>query len=126
KVLRLFNWCCLSKKISPLSNNHVIQSLMSQLADVQKKEARTATTQLDQLKKLTRVVADTGDFSTLKQYEPEDATTNPSLILKAAQMPGYKALVEKAVADARKSGAKGQALVGEIMDQLLVCFGVEI
>jgi len=46
-----------------------------------------------------------GDFATLKQYAPQDATTNPSLILKAAQMPGYKSIIEKAIADSRKSGA---------------------
>ena len=45
-----------------------------------------AQSQLDQLKKFTKVVADTGDFATLKQYAPQDATTNPTLILKAAQM----------------------------------------
>jgi transaldolase len=82
--------------------------------------------QLDQLKRFTRVVADTGDFVTLKQYAPQDATTNPSLIFKAAQMPAYKPLVEKAVADNRKSGASGDALLGQIMDELLVLFGVEI
>ena len=47
-------------------------------------------TQLDQLKEFTTVVADTGDFGSLKQYTPRDATTNPSLILKAAQMPEYE------------------------------------
>jgi transaldolase len=82
--------------------------------------------QLDQLKKLTRVVADTGDFATLAEYAPEDATTNPSLILKAAQLPAYKSLIEKALADGRKSGATGPALLAEIMDRLLVLFGVEI
>jgi len=82
--------------------------------------------QLDQLKKFTRVVADTGDFATLKEYAPQDATTNPSLILKASQMPVYKPLVEKAIADARQSGASGAALLRQVMDQLLVVFGVEI
>ncbi|HXJ76983.1 MAG TPA: transaldolase family protein, partial [Candidatus Dormibacteraeota bacterium] len=52
-------------------------------------------TQLDQLKEFTKVVADTGDFATLKQYAPQDATTNPSLILKAALMPEYRGLVDK-------------------------------
>jgi transaldolase len=47
------------------------------------------STQLDQLKQFTVVVADTGDFATLKQFAPRDATTNPSLILKAAQLPEY-------------------------------------
>jgi transaldolase len=82
--------------------------------------------QLDQLKKYTRVVADTGDFATLEEYTPEDATTNPSLILKAAQIPAYKSLIDKAIADGRKSGATGAALLTEIMDRLLVLFGVEI
>ena len=82
--------------------------------------------QLDQLKQCTRVVADTGDFATLKEYAPQDATTNPSLILKAAQMPAYQSLVEKAIADARQSGTSGKALLNQIMDQLLVLFGLEI
>ena len=59
-----------------------------------------STTQLDQLKTFTTVVADTGDFATLKEYAPQDATTNPSLILKAAQMPEYAVVVAKAIADA--------------------------
>ena len=83
-------------------------------------------TSLDQLKKFTRVVADTGDFVTLKEFTPQDATTNPSLILKAAQMPAYKNLLEKAIADARKSGASGKALLADIIDRLLVLFGGEI
>jgi transaldolase len=86
----------------------------------------SATTQLDQLKQFTVVVADTGDFATLKQYAPRDATTNPSLILKAAQMPEYQYLVDKAIADARQSGATGKALVGNVLDALLIAFGVEI
>ncbi len=85
-----------------------------------------AVNQLDQLKQYTKVVADTGDFATLKQFAPQDATTNPSLILKAAQMPEYKALVEKAIADNRKSSATGKALVSQILDDLLVDFGTEI
>ncbi len=84
------------------------------------------TSQLDQLKQFTVVVADTGDFATLKQYAPRDATTNPSLILKAAQMPEYEWLVDKAIADARKSGATGKALLGQVIDALLIAFGVEI
>ena len=61
--------------------------------------------QLDQLKQFTTVVADTGDFGTLKQFAPRDATTNPSLILKAAQMPEYNSLVDKTIADDKKSSA---------------------
>ena len=82
-------------------------------------------TQLDQLKKFTTVVADTGDFEALKQYAPRDATTNPSLILKAAQMPEYQFLVTKAITD-NKSKASGDELVHLIMDDLMVLFGLEI
>jgi len=99
---------------------------MSQTTEMEKIGTRQAVSQLDQLKQFTKVVADTGDFATLKQYAPQDATTNPSLIFKAAQMPGYKSLVEKAIADNRKSGATGEALLSQIMDDLLVLFGVEI
>jgi transaldolase len=88
--------------------------------------ASQALSQLDQLKAFTVVVADTGDFATLKQFAPRDATTNPSLILKAAQMPEYKVVVEKAIADARKTGASGAKLLAEVMDGLLIAFGVEI
>lgn len=83
-------------------------------------------TQLDQLKQFTKVVADSGDFVTLKQYAPLDATTNPSLILKAALMPEYKHLVEKAVADNRSANVPKSALAGHIVDHLLVLFGLEI
>ncbi len=82
--------------------------------------------QLDQLKQMTKVVADTGDFATLKQYAPLDATTNPSLILKAALMPEYKPLVEKAVADNRRANVPRAALARQVVDHLLVLFGVEI
>jgi transaldolase len=82
--------------------------------------------QLEQLKQFTKVVADTGDFATLKQYAPLDATTNPSLILKAALMPEYKHLVEKAVADNRNANLPRSALASHIVDHLLVLFGIEI
>jgi len=84
------------------------------------------TNQLDQLKQFTKVAADTGDFATLKQYAPLDATTNPSLILKAALMPEYKHLVEKAVSDHRNANVPRSALASHIVDHLLVLFGLEI
>jgi transaldolase len=84
-----------------------------------------AETQLDQLKKFTKVVADSGDFATLKQFAPQDATTNPSLIFKAAQMPEYQFIVDKAIAD-NKSKASGGELLGRVLDDLLVLFGLEI
>src|SRR6185437_3077786 len=89
-------------------------------------ETKTGLSQLDQLKKLTKVVADTGDFDTLKEFAPQDATTNPSLILKAAQMPAYKQLLDKAIADGKKSGLSGHAQIAHIVDALLVAFGTEI
>src|SRR5258708_27333958 len=98
---------------------------MSTIAEIEKAQSKQ-TSQLDQLKRFTKVVADTGDFATLKEYTPQDATTNPSLIFKAAQMPEYKHLVDKAVADHRKSSATGHALINEITDYLLVLFGLEI
>ena len=99
---------------------------MSKTAELEQTMTRQSLSQLDQLKQFTKVVADTGDFSVLKQYAPQDATTNPSLILKAAQMPAYKELVERAVADNRKSATTGEALLAQTVDELLVLFGVEI
>lgn len=81
---------------------------------------------LSGLKQHTIVVADTGDFESIRKYQPRDATTNPSLILKAAQMPEYAAVVEKAIADAKQGGASGSALLGAVMDQIAVAFGIEI
>src|SRR3954470_7587954 len=78
-------------------------------------------TQLEQLKQFTKVVADTGDFSSMKEYAPQDATTNPSLILKAAGMSGYSHLLDKAIKDAG-AGASTE----KVIDQILVLFGLEI
>ncbi|MBK6595593.1 MAG: transaldolase [Burkholderiales bacterium] len=76
--------------------------------------------QLDALKQFTTVVADTGDFKQMSAFQPTDATTNPSLILKAVQKPDYAPLLTNTVAQFR-----GRAL-DEIMDRLLVRFGCEI
>src|ERR1039457_2933231 len=83
------------------------------------------STQLDQLKQFTVVVADTGDFASLKQFAPRDATTNPSLILKAAQMPEYQFLMDKAIADNRAKFA-GKELLARVLDDLTILFGLEI
>ncbi|MFO1042551.1 MAG: transaldolase [Planctomycetaceae bacterium] len=83
-------------------------------------------TQLDQLKQFTTVVADTGDFESMRQYQPRDATTNPSLILAAASKPEYGYLVDKAVADRRNSGLVGSRQMEDIIDHVLVNFGIEI
>lgn len=76
---------------------------------------------LEQLKQHTVVVADTGDFESMREYQPQDATTNPSLILKASQQDQYAHLVEKAVKDAGSS-----ASVEAIIDRVLIAFGKEI
>jgi transaldolase len=81
---------------------------------------------LDQLKQYTKVVADTGDFATLKEYAPQDATTNPSLILAATKIERYHSLLEQAVNENRNSGLTGAALIDRITDRLLILFGTEI
>jgi transaldolase len=82
--------------------------------------------QLDQLKKFTKVVADTGDFESMRAYQPYDATTNPSLILAATQKPEYGYLLEKAIADLKDSELNASAKIDAIIDNLLVLFGTEI
>lgn len=79
------------------------------------------TNQLEQLKQFTKVVADTGDFASMKEFAPQDATTNPSLILKAAALPAYAHLLDQAVRDAGTA-----ATTGQVIDRLLVLFGGEI
>lgn len=74
---------------------------------------------LEQLKKMTTVVADTGDIDSIKQYAPTDATTNPSLILNAAQQPQYRHLIEEAI-----QYSKGDRV--RLMDRLFINFGTEI
>lgn len=86
----------------------------------------TSLTQLEQLKQFTTVVADTGDFQTMKEFEPRDATTNPTLILKATGKEEYAALLDKALASVKESGLSGDALVERVIDELLVLFGIEI
>ena len=81
---------------------------------------------LDSLKRYTTVVADTGDIEAMRQFRPQDATTNPSLLLKAAQQPQYRALVEAALADADRSGAAESRRAEAFMDRLAVNFGKEI
>jgi transaldolase len=82
--------------------------------------------QLDQLKKFTKVVADTGDFESMRAYQPYDATTNPSLILAATQKPEYGYLLDKAITAMKDSALNASAKVDGIIDRLLVFFGTEI
>ncbi|RMX41906.1 hypothetical protein pdam_00006654 [Pocillopora damicornis] len=81
---------------------------------------------LEQLKKFTTVVADTGDFESISKYKPTDATTNPSLLLAASKMPQYKHLIEKAVQYGKANGSTLEEQVTEAMDKIFVLFGVEI
>jgi len=81
---------------------------------------------LDQLKKVTTVVADTGDFQSIKAYAPLDATTNPSLILKAASQPEYRALVESAAQKAKRRGGNADQVLRQAIDETSVAFGQEI
>jgi transaldolase len=81
---------------------------------------------LDSLKEFTTVVADTGDFASMQEYQPQDATTNPSLILQAASKSEYRGIVEQAVKELQESGKSGDALIEAILDRVLILFGLEI
>ena len=84
------------------------------------------TTQLDSLRSMTVVVADTGDIDAIKKYQPQDATTNPSLILSASALPQYAPLIDEAVAYAKAQSAdKTQQLI-DAEDKLAVNIGLEI
>jgi transaldolase len=82
--------------------------------------------QLDQIKKFTTVVADTGDFETMREFKPTDATTNPSLIYSATQKENYSHFLDEVLAERRKSGLSGAAQIEDIIDHLLVQFGCAI
>ena len=84
---------------------------------------------LDELKKHTVVVADTGDINSIERFQPRDTTTNPSLLAAAAEMPAYAAIVDDALQQAKKdlgAGAKTGDIVGEAIDHLSVAFGRKI
>jgi transaldolase len=80
------------------------------------------TNKLEQLRAVTTVVSDTGDMDSIRAFKPTDATTNPSLILKAAEMPAYARLVDEAIVWGQKRGAS----VGEVTDRIAVNFGSEL
>jgi transaldolase len=82
--------------------------------------------QLDQLKQWTTVVADTGDFQSMDEYKPQDATTNPSLILQASQDEKYRYLVQQAVDELKGAKLPQDQLVEAIIDRVLILFGNEI
>jgi transaldolase len=86
----------------------------------------TKLSQLDQLKQFTKVVADTGDYESMREYKPQDATTNPSLIYAAIQKEQYRHLLDEVIVDRRKSGLSGAAQIEDIIEHLLVRFGFEM
>jgi transaldolase len=81
---------------------------------------------LDQLKAMTTIVADTGDVEAIKSVKPVDATTNPSLVLKASQLPQYAHLIEQAIAYAKVEGGSKEAQIDNAADKLAVLIGTEI
>ncbi|EOD79990.1 Transaldolase [Grimontia indica] len=84
------------------------------------------STKLEQLRKLTTVVADTGDIDAIAKYQPQDATTNPSLILKAAEIPQYAPLIEEAIAYAKAKSQDVEQQLADAGDRLAVNIGKEI
>src|SRR5438477_248177 len=89
-------------------------------------EKKTKLNQLEQIKKFTKVVADTADFESMKEFKPQDATTNPSLVYAATQKEQYSHLLDEVLKHRKKSGLSGQAQIEDICDHLLVQFGTDI
>lgn len=81
---------------------------------------------LDQLKQLTTIVADTGEFEEIKKYHPTDATTNPSLILAAATKPEYQFLIQEAIQWGKKQASTSKDQLEAVIDKVFVNFGIEI
>ena len=87
-------------------------------------ETSNATlSQLEQIKKFTTVVADTADFESIREFQPQDATTNPSLVYAATQKASYSHFLEEVLADRRSSGLVGAEQIADTIDHLLVKFG---
>jgi len=82
--------------------------------------------QLEQLRRVTKIVVDSGEILSIKEFKPEDATTNPTLILKACKLPEYQNLVDDALEYGRKHGSSQEEKISNSMDKLLVNFGLEI
>jgi transaldolase len=89
-------------------------------------EQKTQLSQLDQIRKFTKIVADTADFESIKDFKPEDATTNPSLVYAATQKEQYGRLLEQVLTKRKQSGLSGQQQIEDICDHLLVQFGTDI
>src|SRR3954471_12321705 len=95
-------------------------------ATADQEKTGTKLSQLEQLKKFTVVVADTGDFQTIREFKPQDATTNPSLIFAATQKEQYFHLLDEVLVDRKSSGLSGPEQIEDTIDHLLVKFGSEI
>jgi len=95
-------------------------------AIAEEKKTGTKLNQLEQLKKFTKVVADTADFESMKEFKPQDATTNPSLVYAATQKQQYGRLLDEVLKERKNSGLSGQAQIEDICDHLLVQFGCDI
>jgi transaldolase len=95
-------------------------------AIAEEKKTGTKLNQLEQLKKFTKVVADTADFESMKEFKPQDATTNPSLVYAATQKQQYGRLLDGVLKERKNSGLSGQAQIEDICDHLLVQFGCDI
>jgi transaldolase len=101
-------------------------ALLSLVRSGLKPEAPSMPSQLESLKKYTTVVSDTGDIEAIARYKPQDATTNPSLLLKASQQAPYRPLVEAAIRHSQSHAGDRAARTEAFMDQLAVNFGLEI
>jgi len=88
--------------------------------------AVAAHSKLDQLKSMTKVVADTGDIEAIRKYRPVDCTTNPSLVLKAMELPGYAHIFENAIGWGKKQGGKRDAVAKEVAGRLPIDVGAEL
>src|SRR6516164_297409 len=95
-------------------------------AVAEEKKTGTKLNQLEQLKKFTKVVADTADFESIKQFKPQDATTNPSLVYAATQKQQYGYLLDEVLKERKNSGLSGHEQIEDICDHLLVQFGCDI
>src|SRR5207253_8806563 len=90
------------------------------------KKTETKLNQRDQLQKFTKIVADTADFKSIKEFKPQDATTNPSLVYAATQKPEYAYLLDEVIADRKTSGLSGHEQIEDACDHLLVQSGTDI
>src|SRR6201982_3754735 len=96
------------------------------MSTVVAEEKKTKLNQLEQIKTFTKVVADTADFESMKEFKPQDATTNPSLVYAATQKEQYSHLLDEVLKDRKKSGLSGHEQIEDICDHLLVQFGTDI